>query len=374
MKNLQEIEKSSCRNKVDKRCKRQRTIEMRALCAVALCLTMLCACGVQPGDSRQETVEQPAVSNIYDLPLFDNLPKDYSNVDPAFWVAESQNGGKVYLLGSIHAADETAYRLPKHIMDAYLESDALAVEFDMISYESDEIAQKADKERTTYPDGDTLRNHIDPLIYAQLEEYISNNADDPQLLSSLENRTPFIWLSVLSDIEDAAAGLSSEFGIDEHFLQLAHAQEKEIIEIESTASQYDAVNRVPDKAYEFLLSSSVFLTEEDTAGEALKATYDAWKSGTIQGSGEIDDDEVAGEDPSGYAAAIAEYDRILVKERNVVMADAAKSFLDDGKKVFLVVGADHLLGSDGVIALLEADGYHISQLGGTEGLQKYKDN
>lgn len=385
MKNLQGIEKSICRNKVDKRCKRQRTIEMRALCVVALCLTMLSACGVQPKESRQEAVEQPVVSNIYDLPLFDNLPKDYSNVDPAFWVAESQNGGKVYLLGSIHAADETAYRLPKHIMDAYLESDALAVEMDIVSYSTDETAKKADKERTTYPDGDTLRNHIDPLIYAQLEEYISNNADDPQLLSSLENRTPAAWLTPLSDIEDAAAGLSTEFGIDWHFLELAHAQNKEILEIESSASQCDALNRIPDKAYELLFSSYIYQTE-DTAGDALRETYAAWKSGTLQRSIEIIDDDTdskaadgivnntADDDISDCMAALYEYDRILITERNAVMADAAKSFLDDGKKVFLVVGADHLLGSDGVIALLEADGYHISQLGGAEGLQKYKDN
>lgn len=142
-------------------------IEKRLFCIAALCLTMLCACGVQQPSEEpaQETAEQPAVSDVYELPLFDDLPTEHSTVDPAFWVAESQNGGKVYLLGAIHVADETAYRLPQSIMDAYLESDALAVEMDTVSYADDEMAQKSDKERTTYPDGDTLRNHIDPLMY-----------------------------------------------------------------------------------------------------------------------------------------------------------------------------------------------------------------
>ena len=123
---------------------------MRVLCAIGLCVIMLCSCGAQ-----QEAAEQSSVSDIYDLPLFDNLPKDYKDINPYFWVAESQNGGKVYLLGSIHVADETAYRLPKRIMDAYLESNALAVEMDTVSYTADEIAQKSDEERTTYTDGDT---------------------------------------------------------------------------------------------------------------------------------------------------------------------------------------------------------------------------
>lgn len=371
MKNLHRISKSIRRNiYADNRiCKRQRTIEMRVLCVVILCLTMLCSCRVQPPQQSegpwQEDVELHATSNIYDLPLFDNLPKDYSTADPAFWVAESQNGGKVYLLGSIHAADETAYRLPKRIMDAYLESNALAVEMDIVFYNTDEIAQKSDLERTTYTDGDTLRNHIDPLMYEQLREYISNNTDDPQLLLSLENRKPCIWLSALSDIEGTVAGLSPEFGIDRHFLQIAHAQKKEIIEIESSAAQYDAMNRIPDKAYEFLFSLYIFQTA-DTAGDLLKDTYAEWKSGTLQASNEIIDDEAAYRGASAYAATLSDYYRILFTERNAVMADAAKSYLDDGKKVFFVVGAEHLLGSDGVIAHLKADGYHISQLGGIE--------
>ena len=244
----------------------------------------------QSEEPLQETAEQSAVFDIYDLPLFDDLPKEYSTIDPAFWVAESQNGGRVYLLGSIHVADETAYRLPKPIMDAYLESDALAVEVDMISYADDEMARRSDEERTTYSDGDMLRNHIDPLMYEQIQEYISNHTDDPQLLPSLENRMPCIWLSALTDIEDAAAGLSPELGIDQHFMQLAHAQGKEIIEIESSASQYDALNRIPDKAYEFLFSSYIYQTA-DTAGDSLKDTYAAWKSGTLQASAEITGDE-----------------------------------------------------------------------------------
>lgn len=75
---------------------------LRILCVVAL-LAMLCSCGTKPQEPGQETV-----SDVYDLPLFDGLPEDHASVDPSFWVAESQNGGKVYLLGSIHVADKKA--------------------------------------------------------------------------------------------------------------------------------------------------------------------------------------------------------------------------------------------------------------------------
>lgn len=200
-------------------------------------------------------------------------------------------------------------------------------------------------------------------MYEKLQKYISNNTDDTQLLPSLKNRKPCIWLSTLVDIENAAVGLYPEFGIDRHFLQIAHAQKKEIIEIESSASQYDAMNRIPDKAYEYLLSIHIFMTE-DVAGSSLKDTYAEWKSGTLQASSEGIGTEATDGDSSSYSAALSEYYRILFTERNAVMADAAKSYLDDGKKVFLIIGAEHLLGNDGVIEHLKADGYTLSQLGG----------
>lgn len=325
------------------------------LFAVAVCLAMLCACGETP------VKEEEQAADIYDLPLFSDLPDGYSTATPAFWVAESENGGKVFLLGSIHVADETAYRLPQQLMDAYLESDALAVEMDVIAYAADEEAQASDKERTTYADGDTLQNHIDPLMYDELRRYISDHTDDPDLLTSLTDRKPCIWLSALSDIEDSATGLSQEWGIDRHFLQIAHAQEKDVIEIESSASQYDALNRIPDKAYEFLFSAYIYGTE-DMAGDTEKITYDAWKSGTLEDLVGQTGEEAVGEADSDYARAISEYYRILYTERNTVMAKAAKSYLDGGKNVFFVVGAEHLFGSTGVIAQLEEEGYRLTRL------------
>lgn len=351
--------------------KRQKT-KIRNVFIAAVCLAMLCACGVQPTQQAAEPVQEavepvqeaeqsPAEPDVYDLPLFDSLPKEDSAIDPAFWVAESPNGGKVYLFGSIHVADETAYRLPKRIMDAYLESSALAVEVDTVAYTADEDARKSDEARTTYPDGDTLRDHIDLFLYEELEAYLTAHADDPQLLPSLEDRMPCIWLSALSEIESTAAGLSAELGIDRHFLELAHAQGKQILEIESPASQYDALNQIPDKAYEILLGVSI--QTADTAGDSLRATYAEWKAGTLQAA---NDGEAVEGDMSELAAALSEYDRVILTDRNAVMAAAAGSYLDEGKKVFLVVGTEHLLGSSGVIAQLKAAGYDVTQLGGAE--------
>ena len=143
---------------------------------------LLCLLLVSCGGAEQAEPSPSAAFDPYSLPMFEALPEDYAAIHPAFWVAESPNGGKAYLFGSIHVADETAYRLPQAIMDAYLESDALAVEIDLLAYEADAAAQEANRGLTTYPDGDSLAAHIDPLIYEQLVEFLEENAKDPELL------------------------------------------------------------------------------------------------------------------------------------------------------------------------------------------------
>ena len=52
----------------------------------------------------QETLSQG--QSIYDLSIFDDLPRDYSDIDPAFWVAEG-NGGKVYNKNDSDHLDDT---------------------------------------------------------------------------------------------------------------------------------------------------------------------------------------------------------------------------------------------------------------------------
>ena len=43
------------------------------------------------------------------------------------------------------------------------------------------------------------------------------------------------------------------------------------------------------------------------------------------------------------------------------MADAAESYVKRGMNVFLVVGSAHMLGSGGIVELLRARGYEVTE-------------
>ena len=57
-----------------------------------------------------------------------------------------------------------------------------------------------------------------------------------------------------------------------------------------------------------------------------------------------------------------EITRAILTDRNPHMADAAEQFLKGKEPAFLVVGAAHLVGKDGVAAILAQRGYKVEQV------------
>jgi len=359
------------------------TSAVALLMAVALCL-MSAGCDIE-GISEMagmmdqfsdftgnDTYDGPAVSDedIYTLDIFNDLPDTPSDIDPLFWVAEGKNGGKVYLLGSIHCAEPETYRLPDLLMDAYLESDALAVECDILAYEKDFMAQLSMSQDMMYTDGSGIQDHIDPELYDAMVEFYEENPS--QQLSQLgytidmmKMFKPAMWMSVLEMIILEKAGLDSQIGIDYHFLNIAHAQKKEVIELESVEFQNDMLFGFSDELMEMQLWSYVSYSVDEQA-DSLVDMFDGWCEG---------DAEVlitAEPDYTGYSAEeieqtqelLEEYYTAMLIDRNLGMIDKAEEMLENGDNVFYVVGAAHMVGNDGIIAGLKDRGWEVKQLGG----------
>ena len=360
------------------------------LSAIAVMLTMcLCATGCSDLSGLMEAYEStqnvepeekldPGQS-IYDLSMFNSLPQDYSQIDPAFWVAE-KNGGKVYFLGSIHCADTTSYRLPEKIINAYLESDALAVECDIVKYESEItsnlMAQFSAAKDMMYTDGSKISNHLQPETYSALTEYYNKYL--AQYASSmgynqqtLEMMKPAVWMSLIENAQIEKSGLDSELGIDSHLLKIAHAQGKQVIEIESVEFQNDLLFGFSDDVNDLLMQSYASSTLDEQAQYMLD-TYHAWQIGDLSvllEKDEVDDAEYLA---AGYTQAEIdemerlsnEYNDAMLYNRNIGMCNKAKEMLDNGQNVFYVVGAAHMCGEKGIIEMLRAQGYTVEQIGG----------
>lgn len=286
--------------------------------------------------------------------------KNTANVTPALYTVTGKNGkGTLYLFGSIHVGDESMYPLPDAVMQAYDNSDALAVEYDILA-DMDDDAMEAYYEAIIYSRGKTIESEIGAELY---EAAVSILQENGLYNIAYDYYKPILWNDLFSLIASEEAGLSSEYGIDRHFLQMAYLEDKEILEVESMQMQLEMMLNFPDRLQVLMLNDNV--EDYEDAGEGLTETFENWKSGTI--------DEMAGSSiyvPPKYVdftkseveELYTEYYEAMITKRNEGMAEKAMAYLSENKTVFFVVGEGHMGGEGGIVQLLKAAGYTVQRV------------
>ena len=272
------------------------------------------------------------------------------------WEVTSKNSkGKLYLFGSIHAADDSIYPLPSFVTDAFDEADYLAVECDIVAFENDFKKQLEMSTDLAYTDGTTIKDHIDEDTYEKLKKLLSDNDSYMSLYDSMK---PAMWISLLDNLVLKKSGLSSDNGLDANFLNKA---KKKILEVESVEFQMAMLNGFSDDTINLLLKSYTTQTLDEQA-KSLNDLYTAWKSGDIDtlyriGGGSVDA-SISDKEKELYE----EYNKQMLTNRNNGMVTKAQQYLSENKKCFYVVGAMHMVGKDGIVEQLKAKGYEVKRL------------
>jgi len=277
---------------------------------------------------------------------------------PLFYKVTGADGQQMWLLGTIHVGDDRTGHLPKELMDAFNSADALAVEIDMIeaedSIENDAQLSSELSKLYFYTDG-TTKDHIqDAELYAKAEQLIkasgNYNANTLVMKASL-------WENLLQNFYiQQGHKLSSEKGVDMRLLKLAKEQGKQIIEIESFLAQAKMNCSWSDPLQEMLLAATVESTMWENI-ETVHEMYALWCAGDLDALTEMirEDADTDDEDHELYE----EYNKGLSTDRNALMLEAAKTYLESGETVFYAVGIAHLLAEDGLVYTLEDAGYTV---------------
>ncbi|WP_255463366.1 TraB/GumN family protein [Microbulbifer sp. YPW1] len=274
----------------------------------------------------------------------------WAESDRGLLLQAKKGANTVYLLGSIHLADDSFYPLRETIEQAYRDSDALVVEADVIAMESDPELQSKVMLESLYPPGQQLKDNISPEVYAQLQAWLRKR----QIPEANFNRMrPAIAMITLSLIEMQMRGLDPKAGIDRHFLNQAHREEKEILELESVLQQLRMLNSLK-KPELFLQQTLEQVSEMDTFVPRMTK---AWKSGDQQALYQLVIKEGLDEHPE-----FAQLYELLFYQRNREMAENIDKLSQRYKTLFVVVGAGHLVGSKSVTELLEKSGFSIEQI------------
>ena len=264
---------------------------------------------------------------------------------PVWHVGGEQND--IWLLGSVHMLRRSDHPLPPIMDRLYEQAEILLMELDMDDL--DEVAMQAlFQEAGLLPAGTTLADVLGPERYARASA-AADAADIP--LDMLAGSEPWLAALITEQVMLGRAGFSALHGIEIHFLGRALADDKDILGLETVAEQVGIFDTLAmaDQA-ELLLQT---LENADRSADRMAPLIDAWRRGD---TAYLEETMLA-----EMSAVPGVYERLLV-ERNRRWIGTILELLDDDDDYLIIVGAAHLVGDDGVPALLRAHDLDVTQL------------
>ena len=258
-----------------------------------------------------------------------------------------QSGANVmYLAGSVHALTADAYPLNPAYQRAFDASAALVEEINLA--EADPLSGGLGLlAKGMYQDGRTFSSAVSRETLSMVEKKLK---DTPLAIDLIQPMKPWMVMLMLEALGAQTAGLDPQLGLDKHFYDLANEKGKQVIGLETAESQMDRFDKMPERMQEQMLRTE--LAEMETEQTSLRAILTAWQSGdaaTIEkmllGS--------FGDNPAAYNS--------LITERNRNWMPQLEACLKKPSPCFVVVGAAHVVGPQGLLAMLQQRGYQVEQ-------------
>ena len=98
------------------------------------------------------------------------------------------------------------------------------------------------------------------------------------------------------------------------------------------------------------------LRQFDEIDLSVRAIYDAWTAGDSEALNRLLLEDDIARDPKFRDVYTALFD-----DRNITMTEKISAYLRGSGSYFVVVGAGHLVGKEGIIALLRRRGFEVKQ-------------
>jgi uncharacterized protein YbaP (TraB family) len=143
-----------------------------------------------------------------------------------------------------------------------------------------------------------------------------------------------------------------ELGIENHFYRMAKDSGKPTGGLESMQDQLDVFDTLPLQIQDALLQESLAITGSKEREKAFLHMVKSWHQGSLDGLEQL---------VETFKTYPLFYKKLLV-QRNLNWIPQIETFLKEDKNVLVIVGAAHLAGKDGLIALLTNKGYQLERV------------
>ena len=274
-----------------------------------------------------------------------SLGKTAAHSRAFFW--QVKKGKKVaYLLGSVHMATKSMYPLSPAIESAFSKSDVIVLEArpDAVGQ-----AQALALQKGMFRPPDSLKKHLSKKAF-MLVSKAAKRLGLPVM--AVERMRPWLIAMTLVVLEFKGMGYDEKLGIEMHFF--GKRGDKAIKELEGAKFQIDLLSSFSNKMQEQLLLYT--LKDVATMRREMTRMVSIWQRGDHQAM-----DRLLKESVRKTPQFRLVYKRIMT-DRNVKMAKKVDAMLRGSKmKHFVIVGAGHLVGKKGLVALLKKRGYTLKQ-------------
>jgi uncharacterized protein YbaP (TraB family) len=253
----------------------------------------------------------------------------------------------MYVCGTIHLLREEDYPLPQPYDTAYSDAQRIVMELPPGGEKGEALATlmanagRAEK-------GSTLFDHINQPTQDALRGWANRRGLGTQAMTSFQ---PWYAALVVAATEYEAAGAEAGRGVDTHYEARAAKDGKPGEGLETVQEQIDLFAKLSAAQQAELLEQT--LAEVSKIKEMFAELVDAWRKGDIEHL-----NEMLYEEAEKYPDLLDHF----LYQRNLRWMKRLEALLAGEEKVMVLVGSGHLGGPKGVLELLRAKGYRLTQL------------
>jgi uncharacterized protein len=268
-------------------------------------------------------------------------------IHPALFVMRDADS-TLYLFGTVHVRPQGAPWGGPEAQAALAAADDVWTEID-ISPETDVETAKLVHELGAAPRGQPLSSWLKPDEAERLRAAVAKlGLHGP----SFENTRPWLAALTLTMAPVIQAGFDPQSGVDRAIDAVADSAGKQRRFFETAEQQIRFLADMSAEAQREMLLDAI--DELDEGPQQLTDMTAAWEAGDLDALEHTIVEEMKNDYPELYES--------LFRARNLVWSEKLAHEMDGAGVEFVAVGAGHLVGEDGLVALLRARGFDVERV------------
>ena len=241
----------------------------------------------------------------------------------------------------------TDWPLPPAFDQAYNESEILVFEANISQMYKTDFQMKL-MQQAQLPDGVLLKSLLSPEVYNELTNYCANNNVS---VNAFQRLKPSFVIVSLAQLELQKLGVT-QGGVDLHYLKRAQVDAKTVDFFETPEFQIKLLCSLGEGKHDDCVR--YFLNEIKSSAEVIHKILAYWRSGNREGLDTITNEQMRKTFPTIY--------KQMLFDRNQKWMPKILKYFETDTVEYVLVGAAHLVGEDGLLKQLDRQGFKLTQL------------